>query len=100
MKSTGNDAGAGREKAVLEKNLWISSENDYYGTTFQFHLDSEEMVDCHPEIQVCIVPFKIFFRKFKEGKFGPKVAPKNFTPPKSVRFKITLFFIIHVTAFY
>ena len=54
----------------------------------------------HPEIQVCIVPFKKFFRKCKEGKFGPKVAPKNFTPPKSVRFKITLFFIIHVTAFY
>lgn len=35
----------------------------------------------HPEIQVCIVSFKNFFRKWKEGKFGPKVAPKYFTPP-------------------
>lgn len=47
MKNTGDDAGAGREKAVLE-NLWISSENDYYGTTFKFHLDSEEMMDYAP----------------------------------------------------
>ena len=48
MKSTGDDAGAGREKAVLEESLCISSENDYYGTTSKFHLDSEEMVDCAP----------------------------------------------------
>ena len=46
MKSTGDDAGAGRERAVLEESLCISSENDYYGITSKFHLDSEEMVDC------------------------------------------------------
>lgn len=48
MRSTGDDAGAGREKAVLEESLWISSKNDYYGTTSKFHMDLEEMVNCVP----------------------------------------------------
>lgn len=48
MRSTGDNAGAGREKAVLEESLWISSKNDYYGTTSKFHMDLEEMVNCVP----------------------------------------------------
>ena len=48
MRSTGDDAGAGREKAVLEESLWISSKNNYYGTTSKVHVDSQEMVDCVP----------------------------------------------------
>lgn len=38
----------GREIEVIKGQLWVSSENDYYGIALKFYLHIELMVNCAP----------------------------------------------------
>lgn len=67
----GNDYGPGGGRAGLEGHLWVSSENEYYGTTVKSHLDTEFMVDHSSWNLIMHILFKIFLENAGKANSAP-----------------------------